>query len=139
MLHSRQFHSAGAAVTVRAAAARGGGDSAKLGRSRCAVKFKATLRGRGLPIVHRWRCAIRKIRERRRVRGGYAGTNFRCNTRHDRRCRCRRCTRVSNVATRSTLSRHHPHTSLLILSADMDWPMDMDMDMVRTLQIKLSS
>ncbi|CAG4984410.1 unnamed protein product [Colias eurytheme] len=93
-----RFHSADAAVTMRAAGA--GAGTAKLGRSRCVVKFKATQRGRGLPIVHRWRCAIRKI-----LRAGLRwGAGERSGNEFSVQHTTRRCTRVSNVATLSTVS-----------------------------------
>ncbi|CAK1549518.1 unnamed protein product [Leptosia nina] len=78
--------------------ARRGGQGGKLGRSRRAVKFKATRRG--LQIVHRWRCVIRKyfacgVRRGARRRGG---NKF--SVQHT----TRRCTRVSDTATHSTVS-----------------------------------
>ena len=130
----------------------GGGGGRRGGRGRetgsAAMCCQVQGHARGLLLFPRWRCAIQKIlREvsgpggaartgpgaaRGRARGGGTGRGNEFSVQHT----TRRCTRVSNVATRSSLTWHYTRISELTATgnlnpyADMDW-MEMD-DVVRT-------
>lgn len=97
------------AVTMRATASRRGaeGGRRKSGSlaATCSQVQGHTRRGRGQPIAHRWRCAIRSLKILRARGCGAVRGNVVRERIFGATHTTRRCTRVLNVATRSTFAR----------------------------------